>query len=512
MITAYIFISAAQRDLLAPVGLPADRSFVKHNFVPAPPPHPEIATKPQVAYVGRLDEAKGAPFLMRAWDAFRARRPSLAAAPRCGRRGRHVGGRGPLGDRHPSVTVAGHVSRPEVFRILARSRAVVVPSQWEETFGMVAVEAMAAGTAAVASAHGAFPELVTHGSDGALFPPTDVDALVDILADIDDHPQRWDDLRPARTPDVPKPFQPGCRRRPAAGDLPLRDGASAGAVRTLGEYAPIGSLSRRGGDGDHALRKNTISADRIRVGPELIQAVRRLGWGVADQGISSLSNFALGLFVARSFGATASERSRSPSSPTRWSSTPHAAWRPIRSSSATAAIWFVAGAAPHRPLAGPPSLSAWALVSSASSPGCSCPIRWVRYSSRLASDYLGLPCRTAGGSLSSRCGRGASAFINDLVWTVLLVLALVVMHGRADSAAHCMLAFGGTATLAALLGMLQARTLASPLTRCGLASHAPRFVGSIPRRERQQQWRIAGAFLRAGCGRRPRRRRLRPSF
>ena len=35
MITAYIFISAAQRDLLAPVGLPADRSFVKHNFVPA---------------------------------------------------------------------------------------------------------------------------------------------------------------------------------------------------------------------------------------------------------------------------------------------------------------------------------------------------------------------------------------------------------------------------------------------------------------------------------------------
>ena len=35
-----------------------------------------------------------------------------------------------------------------------------------------------------------------------------------------------------------------------------------------------------------------------------IQAVRRLGWGVSDQGISSLSNFALGLFVARSFGAS----------------------------------------------------------------------------------------------------------------------------------------------------------------------------------------------------------------
>jgi glycosyltransferase involved in cell wall biosynthesis len=192
MITAYIFISAAQRDVLAPVGLPAHRSFVKHNFVPTPQRHDRIAIEPQVAYVGRLDEAKGAPFLMRAWDAFHAR------YPRSPLRLVVVGG----GDMAPavanwatqaqSVTIAGHVTRPEVSHILAQSRAVVVPSQWEETFGMVAVEAMAVGTAAVASAHGAFPELVTPGSDGALFPPTDVNALVEILTDIADNPGRWD--------------------------------------------------------------------------------------------------------------------------------------------------------------------------------------------------------------------------------------------------------------------------------------------------------------------------------
>ena len=37
--------------------------------------------------------------------------------------------------------------------------------------------------------------------------------------------------------------------------------------------------------------------------PGMIPAMRRLGWGVADQGISSLGNFALGLFVARSVSA-----------------------------------------------------------------------------------------------------------------------------------------------------------------------------------------------------------------
>lgn len=193
LITAYIFISGAQRDLLAPLGLPVDRSFVKHNFVPPPPAHDLIAPESQVTYVGRLDEAKGAPFLMRTWDAFRSQHPRSPLRLVVVGGGEMSAAVAQWATQHSSVTVAGHVTRSEVFRIVAGSRAVLVPSQWEETFGMVAVEAMAVGTASVASAHGAFPELVTAGSDGALFPPTDVNALVDILADIDVNPQRWEE-------------------------------------------------------------------------------------------------------------------------------------------------------------------------------------------------------------------------------------------------------------------------------------------------------------------------------
>jgi len=192
MVAAYIFISGAQRDILAPVGLPAERSFVKHNFVPPLPSDADVATESQVAYVGRLDEAKGAPFLMRAWDSFRARHPHSPLRLVVVGGGDLAPAVASWATQHTSVTMAGHVSRSEVTRILGASRAVIVPSQWEETFGMVAVEAMAAGTAPVASAHGAFPELITQGSDGALFPPTDVDALVEILADIENSPRRWD--------------------------------------------------------------------------------------------------------------------------------------------------------------------------------------------------------------------------------------------------------------------------------------------------------------------------------
>ena len=130
---------------------------------------------------------------MRTWDAFRARYPLSPLRLVVVGGGEMSQAVDSWASRHTSVTMAGHVSRSEVSEILAGSRAVVVPSQWEETFGMVAVEAMAVGTPPVASAHGAFPELVTPGSDGALFQPTDVHALVDILADIDNHPERWDE-------------------------------------------------------------------------------------------------------------------------------------------------------------------------------------------------------------------------------------------------------------------------------------------------------------------------------
>jgi glycosyltransferase involved in cell wall biosynthesis len=86
----------------------------------------------------------------------------------------------------------GPVPRAEVARILGRARAVVVPSQWEETFGLVVVEAMAVGTAAIAADHGGPAELVTPGRDGALFPPTETDSLVDLFAEVEDQPARWD--------------------------------------------------------------------------------------------------------------------------------------------------------------------------------------------------------------------------------------------------------------------------------------------------------------------------------
>jgi glycosyltransferase involved in cell wall biosynthesis len=65
--------------------------------------------------------------------------------------------------------------RSDVERILAASDVVVVPSHWEEAFGLAVVEGMAAGKPVVVSASGAMPELV--GDAGLVVPKRDPPAL-----------------------------------------------------------------------------------------------------------------------------------------------------------------------------------------------------------------------------------------------------------------------------------------------------------------------------------------------
>lgn len=191
LVSAYILISASQRDLLRGVGLPEDRVFVRYNLIPRRDRRQTAAPEPMVVYAGRLDEIKGVRLLMASWDRYReeAGEPGLRLA---------IAGSGILDDEvtawastRPSVVLKGTLSSAECAGLISRARAVLLPSAWEETFGLVAIEAMAASVPPVAAGHGSFPELITPGVDGALFVPGDPAALGRAIADVERNPEQY---------------------------------------------------------------------------------------------------------------------------------------------------------------------------------------------------------------------------------------------------------------------------------------------------------------------------------
>ena len=193
------------------------------------------------------------------------------------------------------------------------------------------------------------------------------------------------------------------------------------------------------------------------------QASRRMTWGIADQAMSSVSNFAVNIYIARTLGAVqygafalayvtysfslnASRGLATDPLLVRFSGTHLPTWRrAVADCTGTAVVVGLAlGAcvlAAGTLLSGTTSLAFLAL-------GLTLPGLTLQDSWRFAFFAQ---------------GRGNQAFLNDTVWTVALLPALVLLRrtGHAD-VFWFVLAWGAAAAVAAAIGLLQARVLPRP--------------------------------------------------
>lgn len=157
-----------------------------------PLPRPDASRDRLILFVGRLVADKGADSFVAAcalalprlpgWraemigaDRFHASSPDTpflrvlrSAAARAG------------------VVLTGYQTHAAVLESMARAAIVVVPSRWQEPFGMTALEAMASGAALVTSGRGGLAELA--GRDAAMLvdpdaPATLAEALTTLAAD-----------------------------------------------------------------------------------------------------------------------------------------------------------------------------------------------------------------------------------------------------------------------------------------------------------------------------------------
>jgi glycosyltransferase involved in cell wall biosynthesis len=194
LVDCYIALTEFARAKFIEGGLPAEKIVVKPNFVfsdsaaqniSCPGANLEPPEDPAL-FVGRLSPEKGVATLLSAWKQLGARIPL------------HIIGDGPQRAeleayaRHHTLTNVhfdGRLSPQQTLAAMKRSRFLVFPSEWYETFGRVAAEAFACGVPVIASRLGAMEEIVAHGQTGLHFTPGDAGDLAAKVAWACAHPE-----------------------------------------------------------------------------------------------------------------------------------------------------------------------------------------------------------------------------------------------------------------------------------------------------------------------------------
>ena len=175
-VDVFLPVSAAVRDL---TGVAGERHRVVPNFIgalPAPPPSddPRLASlpaEPFLMYFGDVAEDKGVRLLIEAYAELEGPPPLVLV-------GRPI-------DPMPQVAgvrAVGPLPHALAIEALRRSLLAVAPSLLPESFGIVALEAAAAGKPAIASDVGGLSDIVADGETGLLVAPGDGASLRDALA------------------------------------------------------------------------------------------------------------------------------------------------------------------------------------------------------------------------------------------------------------------------------------------------------------------------------------------
>jgi glycosyltransferase involved in cell wall biosynthesis len=175
--------SEGAKARLVGAGIEALKISVIPYFCPVPvaeAPRP-IPAQPLITFIGRLANTKGHEYFIKA----------LGLLPRHFQ-GMVIGSFSPPEEARLRAIAKAHccsdrlkffpwASRDEVVRRLDETTVFIFPSLWEETLGIVGIEALARGVPVVASDLGGVGEWLRHGQNGYLVPPKSPEAIRDAV-------------------------------------------------------------------------------------------------------------------------------------------------------------------------------------------------------------------------------------------------------------------------------------------------------------------------------------------
>ncbi len=190
-VDAFITPSHFSAQKLTEIGLSRDRINTVSPYINPPNPRDNIPSqssiKPNFLFVGRLSAEKGVITLLKAWMELNMSDWQLNIVGDGAEKSnlqKFVNDEGMT-----NVQFLGYLNSSQVAIAMQSAIAIVVPSQWYETFGRVIVEAFACSKPVIASDLGALSELITSEHNGFLVPCDRVSAWAEKLRWCGTHPE-----------------------------------------------------------------------------------------------------------------------------------------------------------------------------------------------------------------------------------------------------------------------------------------------------------------------------------
>jgi phosphatidylinositol alpha-mannosyltransferase len=187
---AFVHDLVGRTSAIIPNGVEVDR------FSSAAEPAPDLPPRPMLLWASRLDPQKGFRVALAAFAILSERFEDLSFVVVGDGRDRHaIDALAPAVRRR--VSMVGAVANRALHGYHAGADVYVAPATGHESFGVILVEAMAAGVPVVASDIDGYREVVRDGVDGLLVPPNDAGALVEAIGRVLADPALAERLRQA---------------------------------------------------------------------------------------------------------------------------------------------------------------------------------------------------------------------------------------------------------------------------------------------------------------------------
>lgn len=191
----YICMTPFLRDKILQSNKHNKKPLINPNQVYIKPHFTEESSQPRqegefYLYIGRVEPLKGIDLLIEAFSQL----PDLRLMIVGGGKQWETYQASARGKNCSNITVTGPLQHNKLSAILANAKALILPSQCYETFGMVIIEAYAHSVPALAGRISGFPDLILPGKTGLLFTYNSAASLKECIIQFEhQHQPAWNE-------------------------------------------------------------------------------------------------------------------------------------------------------------------------------------------------------------------------------------------------------------------------------------------------------------------------------